>query len=251
MPELEARREIVVMETAIALVGDRSERVPAHVALPRALSLAAQALGAAPPQERWLSSVQAAECSDTELEAFSGIWLVPGTPYASMQGALRAIRFARERQRPFLGTCGGFQHALIEYARHALGVVGAEHAESSPGAPLPLIERLSCSLAGVRARVKLIEGSRLSRAYDGATVSTESYNCNYGLSPAGRDIFSGSLLRFSAFDEEGGVRGFELDDHAFFIGTLFQPELTALKDEVHPVIVAFVRAALVFATRAG
>jgi CTP synthase (UTP-ammonia lyase) len=243
--------EVVVMEVSIALVGDRSERVAAHVALPRALSLAAHALGAAPPPQRWLSSVQAADCSDTELEVFSGFWLVPGSPYASMHGALRAIRFARERQRPFLGTCGGFQHALIEYARHALGIVGAEHAESSPDAPLPLVERLSCSLAGVRARVKLVAGSRLSRAYDGATVSTESYNCNYGLSPARRDTFSGTLLRFSAFDEEGGVRGLELDDHPFFIGTLFQPELTALKDEVHPVVVAFVRAALAFAARAG
>jgi CTP synthase (UTP-ammonia lyase) len=238
------------MEPSIAVVGERSERVAAHVALPRALSLAARALGASPLHERWLPTAQAAECSDAELEVFSGFWLVPGSPYASMEGALRAIRFARERQRPFLGTCGGFQHALIEYARHALGVVDAEHAESSPDARLPLVERLSCSLAGVRARVKLIEGSRLSLAYDGATISTESYNCNYGLSPARRDIFWGTLLRFSAFDEEGGVRGFELDDHPFFIGTLFQPELAALDDEVHPVVVAFVRAVLAFATRA-
>jgi len=230
------------MEPSIAVVGDRSERVAAHLALPRALSLAAQSLGVAPPQERWLSSTQAAECSDNELEAFSGFWLVPGSPYASMAGALRAIRFAREQQRPFLGTCGGFQHALIEYARHALGVVGAEHAESNPDARQPLVERLSCSLAGVRAPVKLVEGSRLSRAYGGATLSTESYNCNYGLSPGWRDLFSGTPLRFNAFDEEGGVRGLELEDHPFFIGTLFQPELAALSDEVHPVVVAFVRA---------
>ena len=63
------------------------------------------------------------------------MWCVPGSPYHSAEGALAAIRFAREKRRVFLGTCGGFQHALIEFARNVLGVSQAEHAETAPTAP--------------------------------------------------------------------------------------------------------------------
>jgi CTP synthase (UTP-ammonia lyase) len=48
----------------------------------------------------------------TRVACFSGLWCVPGSPYRSMEGALLAIRHARESGVPFLGTCGGFQHAL-------------------------------------------------------------------------------------------------------------------------------------------
>ena len=84
------------------------------------------------------------------LGAFDALWCVPASPYASMEGALCAIRFARERGVPFLGTCGGFQHALIEYARNVLGMEGADHAESNAEAATPLVTPLSCSLVGAR-----------------------------------------------------------------------------------------------------
>src|SRR5205809_607084 len=83
-----------------------------------------------------------------KLELFHGIWCVPGSPYRSMDGALRANRFARENGRPFLGTCGGFQHAIIESLRNVAGLKHADHAESNPDAKMPVIVRLACSLAG-------------------------------------------------------------------------------------------------------
>ena len=68
------------------------------------------------------------------LEMFDGIWCVPGSPYANTDGALDAIRVARERRVPFLGTCGGFQHALLEYAGAVWGVPSPAHAELDPSA---------------------------------------------------------------------------------------------------------------------
>jgi len=59
----------------------------------------------------------------------NGIWLAPGSPYASFDNVLGVIRFARERNVPFLGTCGGFQHVLIEFARNVLGIADADSAE--------------------------------------------------------------------------------------------------------------------------
>src|SRR3954469_4339596 len=156
--------ENTMQPLSIGLIGDYSSSVPAHVAIPQALELAADVLGCAVRAE-WLPTEQLTGDVAERLAAFVGLWCVPASPYVSMDGALRVIRFAREHGRPFLGTCGGFQHALIEFARNVLGHGGAEHAETSPEAALPLISRLSCSLVEQRGTVTLTEGSRLRAVY--------------------------------------------------------------------------------------
>ena len=113
-------------------VGDRDANVPAHQAIPIALRLAADSLGV-PLAFEWIAT-QTIEDSSS-LHGFDGLWCVPASPYRSMDGALRANRFAREHSRAFLGTCGGFQHAIVEYARNALGWADAQHAETAPDAP--------------------------------------------------------------------------------------------------------------------
>src|SRR5215216_3162865 len=144
---------------SIGLIGDYSPDVPAHVAIPQALDLAAGVLGCS-VRAKWLPTEQLIGNVSERLEAFDGLWCVPASPYASMDGALRGIRFARESGRPFLGTCGGFQHALIEYARNVLGVSEADHAESNPDATLPLITPLACALRDATGTISLFEGTR-------------------------------------------------------------------------------------------
>jgi hypothetical protein len=87
------------------------------------------------------------------LASFDAIWCVPGSPYRNMAAALLMIGTARREGIPFLGTCGGFQHALIEYARDVAGIEDAEHAESSPSARHLVIEPLSCSLVGAEGAI--------------------------------------------------------------------------------------------------
>ncbi|MGH8112693.1 MAG: glutamine amidotransferase-related protein [Rhodanobacteraceae bacterium] len=102
----------------VALVGDRDDTVPAHHAILLALKLAGDTCNIL-IEPVWVPT----ELVDrgAVLRDFNGIWCIPASPYRSVDGALVAIRFAREQQRPFLGTCGGFQHAIIEYARNVLG----------------------------------------------------------------------------------------------------------------------------------
>lgn len=95
----------------IGLVGDRNDSVPAHVAIPLALENAAAAVGIAAAYE-WVPTQRIRSAS--RVAAYDGLWCVPASPYRSMEGALLAIRCAREGRIPFLGTCGGFQHAIIE-----------------------------------------------------------------------------------------------------------------------------------------
>lgn len=231
----------------VGLVGDRDDGVPAHRAVPLALALAGDQLGVAVAGE-WVPTATVDPNDPAALAAYDGLWCVPASPYRSMEGALTAVRFARETGRPFLGTCGGFQHAVIEYARHVLGWADADHAETAPAdtAARLVISPLACALVETVGKVRLREGSRLSAIYGRAEVA-EGYRCRYGLNPAFRAALAsgGGLpsLRVAAEDESGEVRALELDGHPFFIATLFQPERAALRGDLPPLAAAFVRAA--------
>jgi len=223
----------------IALVGDRSDAITAHRAIPLALGLAAESL-AQPLSFDWLASDALPD--DAALAAYDGIWCVPGSPYRDMDAVLRAIRVAREGGVPFLGTCGGFQHAVVEYARNVLGWADAEHAESAPEAARPVISLLACALVEASQDLRLTPGSRLAVAY-GGVGAREGYHCSYGLNPAFAERLATGPLRATAHDAQGEVRALELDGHPFFVGTLFQPERAALRGTVPPVVRAFVQAA--------
>jgi CTP synthase (UTP-ammonia lyase) len=160
-----------------------------------------------------------------------------------MEGALTAIRFARENNVPFLGTCGGFQHALIEYARNILKLEDADHTESNPGARTPLIAKLSCALINQSETIRLKPDTKIRRIYGVAEIR-EAYQCSYGLNPQTLAKFQKAPLQFSGFSaSDDAARAFELPDHPFFVGALFQPERSALRDDSHPLISAFVHAA--------
>jgi CTP synthase (UTP-ammonia lyase) len=179
---------------------------------------------------------------EVRAEEYDGLWCVPASPYASMEGALGSIRYARESGTPFLGTCGGFQHALIEYARDVLGIEEADHAESSPDASVLFVTPLTCALRGVKGIVKLTPGSKVARIY-GAEEALEEYNCGFGLNPEYREMIEKSSLHITGVDAEGEARVIELADHPFFVATLYQPERAARDGIAHMLVNAFVRAA--------
>lgn len=222
----------------VGLVGDYDQAVPAHQAIPLALRRAADSLGIklafgwAPTNE--ITTV-------SRISSFSGIWCVPASPYRNTDGALLAIRHARESQMPFLGTCGGFQHAVIEYARNVLGWEDAEHAETTPDAQRAIIAPLECSLVETKGLVRFSPNSRIATAYQ-ASDAVEGYRCRYGLNSAFRSALLAGPLRATAEDENGEVRGIELDGHPFFVATLFQPERGALAGKPVPLAVAFLQA---------
>ena len=231
----------------IGLIGDYNARVKAHLAIPRALELASVGLERR-VQPVWLGTHELEGATERQLLLFDGLWCVPGSPYESMEGALRAIRFARERGVPFLGTCGGFQHALIEYARNVLGILDADHAESNPGAATRLITPLSCGLVDTEGAIDLQEGSRIRDIY-GSSRTVEEYHCNYGLNPEYASILQNGELRVTGVDTEGEVRVVELVSHPFFVATLFLPQLLSHPSAPHPLVLAYLEAASAFRNR--
>jgi CTP synthase len=226
-------------ECTIAVVGDYSEKVTAHRAIPRALELARAVSGADVGWE-WIPTRRISDAAG-ELAGYGGVWMAPATPYENMQGALGAVRWAREGGRPLFGTCGGFQHALLEFARGAAGVACADHEESNPGGAALVVTRLSCSMVEKTGTVHFAQGSLLGLA-NGAPSATEGYRCSYGFNPAYRAALESAGLRFTVWDDAGEVRGAELPGHPFFAGVLFQPERAALRGVTPPLALAFVKA---------
>jgi len=227
-----------VKQARIGLVGDFDASVPAHQAIPLALKQAAEALRIGVEFE-WIPTEEIQ--AESRLSGFDGLWCVPASPYRHMDGALLAIRHAREQAVPFLGTCGGFQHAVIEYARNVLGWADADHAETAPDATRAVIAPLACSLVETTKVVRFFPGTRIALAY-GVDESLEGYRCRFGLNPKFQLALVAGPLRASADDETGEIRALELEGHPFFVATLFQPERAALKGLLAPLVVSFLSA---------
>jgi CTP synthase (UTP-ammonia lyase) len=225
----------------IALVGDFDPGVMAHRAIPEALQLSARRLGVKVAPE-WLATDSIGPTAE-QVSRHAAVWCVPGSPYANPDGALAAIRLARATLKPFLGTCGGFQHVIIEYARNVLGLTEAGHTETDPDARMPVIGRLACSLVEKSEEIVLQEGSGLRDIYL-SDRATEQYHCNYGLNAQYANLFRGeSGLRIAATGVGGEARAVELTDHPFFVATLFQPERSGLRGVEHPLVTSFLEAA--------
>jgi CTP synthase (UTP-ammonia lyase) len=169
---------------------------------------------------------------------YHGIWVAPGSPYKDMAKTLWAIRQARENGVPCFGTCGGFQHIILEYARNVLGFADAQHAEYDPYASRLFVSRLACSLVGREMELRFQPDSHVARIY-GATKTRERYYCNFGVAPDAVELLKGGPLCVVGSDAEGEVRVIELPGHPFFIGTLFVPQTLSTPEKPHPLVTAF------------
>lgn len=228
------------MPRFIAVLGEYTPSYRPHQATDAAIEHSKTFLGATDIATEWIST-QALD--EKRLSDYSGLWIAPGSPYKSLEKTLRAIQYAREHRIPCLGTCGGFQHMLLEYARTALGLKDASHAEYDPYASNLFISQLACSLVGREMALNLVPGSQVAGIY-GAISAREHYYCNFGVNPDYVPLLKQGPLRISGSDAEGEVRVVEYRDHPFFIGTLFVPQLRSTREQPHPLVTAFLKAVL-------
>lgn len=225
----------------VGLIGDWDDSVTAHRAIPQALALVGGEVGVAVAPV-WLATTDIDRVFERDVMTCDALWCIPASPYADTAAALRAIQFARTSRTPFLGTCGGFQHAVLEYARDVWQMADAAHAELDPGAANAVIAPLECAMVEKEGGVRFAQGSRVAAAY-GADHAVEGYHCRYGISPRVAPRFVGGAFHATGWDYSGDVRVLELDGHPFFVATLFQPERAALAGRVPAIVRALVQAA--------
>jgi CTP synthase (UTP-ammonia lyase) len=226
----------------IGVIGDFDQSFAPHPATNAALEHSAMALTTR-VDVRWLATEPLLSVPIAELEQFDGFLCAPGSPYQSLEGALRPIRLARERGWPLLGTCGGFQHIVIEFARSVLNFKDAQHAEYDPYSSTLFVTPLSCSLAGQMMHVNLVRDSRVAALY-GGTQATERYYCDFGLNPDHQQEIDAAGLRVVGSDDTGEARVLEIAAHPFYMATLFVPQASSRPGKAHPLMQALVEAAL-------
>lgn len=222
---------------SVALLGEFTPSFEPHVATNAAIAHSLRELDI---------EVEAEWVATDQIDAFlflrfGGLWVAPGSPYRDMQKALWAIQRAREQGVPCLGTCGGFQHMVLEYARNVLSFADAQHAEYEPMASRLFISKLECSLAGREMKLRFAPGSKVAGIYAAASA-TERYYCNFGVNPDCVTLLKNGPLQVTGSDAEGEARVIELADHPFFIGTLFVPQSRSTLAAPHPLVSAFLRA---------
>jgi CTP synthase (UTP-ammonia lyase) len=235
----------------IGILGDFNPDLRNHRATNDSLRHAGEAMRLQ-VSANWLPTESLADRARTDvLTRQDAILAAPGSPFRSMHGMLAGIEFARRRGVPFLGTCGGFQYALIEYARNVLGLAGANTEENEDRPAHAIITPVSCPvpvrgpgaprLSGV-CRISIRPSTRMARIAGGLSAQ-EEYFCNFEVNPKYVSDFERAGLVFSAFGENGEVRAAEIPSHPFYLATLFQPQLGSAEGNPHPVIGAFLEAA--------
>ncbi|MBD0383724.1 CTP synthase C-terminal region-related (seleno)protein [Paenibacillus sedimenti] len=225
----------------IGIVGDFSPEYPSQIATNDALMHSSRKLGIFIEYE-WIPTTTVIKQLDTIKETYQGFWIGPGFP-DSVDGVLSIIQFARENNIPLLGTCGGFQYIIMEYARNKMMLENAGHEERDPHANQLIISKLACSLVGQKGEVIVKKPSRIFDIYQVENV-IEQFRCNYGLSAEYEKQIHEAGLRIVGTDSIGNPRIIELPKHKFFIGTLFVPQLSSTSNSTHCVVDSFITTVL-------
>ena len=186
----------------------------------------------------WVDTERIEPEFDSITQTYHGFLIAPGSPYKSMQGVLKIIEYARVNKVPTLGTCGGFQHMVIEFARNVLSITDAEHAETNPYASQLVINPLSCSLKGAPLEIEIIDDHSLAGKIFKTSTVTENYYCNFGLNPAYQQQLHEAGFSITGSDIHKEARIMELENHPFFLATLFVPQVNSTYEKPHLIIKA-------------
>src|SRR5690606_34865540 len=244
----------------IAMVGKYVNLRDSYISLSEALTHAGV-------RTRTRVNIQFVEATDVEkhstgcLEGVDAIRVPGGSGERGIDGKIAAIKFARERQIPYLGICLGMQLAIIEYARNIAGLQGAHSTEFNRAAPHPVValitewqdekgnveQRSERSDMGGTMRLgaqegRLSHGSKAHQIYGSDTVM-ERHRHRYEFNNRYLQKLMNAGLRFSAFSRDGLVEMVELPSHPFFIACQFHPEFRSTPRDGHPLFTGFMKAA--------
>ncbi|MFM8492674.1 MAG: CTP synthase, partial [Bacteroidota bacterium] len=203
----------------------------------------------------WIKAETLADLAQVkQLSGLDGILVAPGFGERGWEGKINTIRFAREQKIPFLGICLGMQCAVIEFARHVLGLEGANSTEMHGNTPHPVIDLMpdqkelhekggTMRLGAYPCKIK--SGTLADSVYVGEGLIRERHRHRYEFNNEYLPHFKGSAMVFSGMNPSRKlVEMVELQDHPWFLATQFHPEYRSTVAQPHPLFVGFVRAAL-------
>ncbi|MEP6813870.1 MAG: CTP synthase, partial [Actinomycetota bacterium] len=246
---IDARRELV----EIALVGKYVKLQDAYLSVHEALKHAGLHHGSA-IRVRWVDAENMSYEETAELlDTVDGVLVPGGFGSRGWEGKILACRVARERKIPYLGICLGMHVAVSEFARHVVGLDGANSTEMDPETPYPVIDLLpeqkgiedlgGTMRLGARA-VELSDGTRARGLY-GEAVIFERHRHRYEVNNHYREqLVDAGLVVSGTFEEGRLVEIIELPDHPWFVASQYHPEFKSRPTRPAPLFQGFVGAAL-------
>ena len=240
-------------DVRIAIVGKYVELPDAYLSIVEALTHGGIAHHAKVRVE-WVAAESVTPENAAEKLAGCGGVLVPGGfGERGLEGKIAAVQYAREHGVPFLGICLGMQMAVVEYARHVLGLTGAHTSEVDPNTPYPVIDLMPdqqhIDEKGGTMRLgkypcRLSRDSVAFAAYGEENIF-ERHRHRYEFNNAYRDLFVEGGMRIGGVNPERDlVEIVELPNHPWFVGVQYHPELRSRPNRPHPLFREFVGAAL-------
>ena len=244
-------------EVNIAVVGKYTQNGDAYISIAEALKHGGISSDARVHIE-WIESDSLEEPGMDLSARFAktdGLIVAPGFGERGVEGKIGAIKYARETGLPFLGICYGLQMAVVEFARHACGLAGANTEEVNPHTPHPVVhilpEQKHVTEKGASMRLgaypcRLSQGSEAARLYGTGSVS-ERHRHRYEVNNDYREQMAGAGMVFSGVSPDYRlVEIIELPRaaHPYFIATQFHPEFKSRPNRAHPLFAGLIAAAL-------
>jgi CTP synthase len=246
---IDARRELV----EIALVGKYVKLQDAYLSVHEALKHAGLHNGCA-IRVRWVDAENMSYEETAELlDTVDGVLVPGGFGSRGWEGKILACQVARERRIPYLGICLGMHVAVSEFARHVVGLEGANSTEMDPETPHAVIDLLpeqkgvedlgGTMRLGAQA-IEVTEGSRARELY-GEAVIFERHRHRYEVNNHYREqLVDAGLVVSGTFEQGRLVEIVELPDHPWFVASQFHPEFKSRPTRPAPLFRGFVGAAL-------
>lgn len=191
---------------------------------------------------------------EKKLEGLNGILVAPGFGQRGIEGKIKAVRYTRENNIPFLGICLGMQMAVIEYSRTVLGLSKANSTEMNESTTAPVInlmeEQKSVTEKGGTMRLgawdcDLVKGTLASKIYGGATTISERHRHRFEFNNDYKEqLTAAGMIASGVNNETGLVEIVEVPAHPWFVGVQYHPEYKSTVANPHPLFVSFVKATL-------
>jgi CTP synthase len=181
------------------------------------------------------------------------ILVAPGFGNRGIDGKVAAIKYAREKNIPFLGICLGMQCAVIEFARNVMGLKDAHSREMNPATSSPVIDLLETqkNILHMGGTMRLgaytckIEEDTLAYSVYGKTEINERHRHRYEFNNEyTKQLIAAGMVISGTNPDAGLAEIIEIPSHPFFIGVQFHPEYKSTVENPHPLFVSFVKAAL-------
>ncbi len=241
----------------VAVVGKYVKLQDSYLSVVEALGHAGGAHGVKVDID-WVDAEELTDSASTgeRLAGADGVLVLPGFGDRGTEGKVEAARYARESGVPYLGLCLGMQIAVVEFARHVVGLEKANSTEFDPESPHPVIDimpdQVGVEMGGTMRLggypCKIAPGTLAAEVYgqelEGEVVF-ERHRHRYEVNNAYRGKLEDAGLQFSGVSPDGLLPEIvEYQDHPWFIGVQFHPELKSRPFEPHPLFASFVGAAV-------